>query len=330
MKYILLILLGIPAILLVVFIFIGIPFYLLNLILEKVFPNKNNTKLKNIILCCVFLLIMTPWLRDCMQATVESPRLAFRIANYQYTHRILCVIDFVRLGNIKIADSLRHNVFNQYMKIKNSFKDNEYEAIGLFSHINDEYINIQNKCNIDAKYKQLYLDELKRNLDSYIIRNSNLDMDRLDWRYFAYNIPFIKDYYIPNRINFYPRLALSYLYQADIQNSKETIYELSNILLNFDIVLNQEKENNTRDYRTKQTEYNYIIQKKLLRHLRDYTYPVFINQYPQAIIKMAKDLEDENLCSMTIIFDYYFESLKYGYNENPEIMHIIKDQCNYD
>lgn len=247
----------------------------------------------------------------------------------------------IHLGNTKISYILRKNLLKQYKNIKNGFNDKDYEAIGTFCNINEDYIKTESKYteNINKEYKQLYLSELKNNLDNYVDRNNNLGI----LRFSEYESTAIrgsalacllldihpKAYSVPNRIIFYPQLALSYLYQANIEQSEETINELTEILFNFDVVLNQEKNNNSSDYQNNNKDFYRIFHNSKNKNMQNYSYPVFINKYPETILQMQLNVDKENICSNTYIFDYYLESLKYGSEENPEIIRIIKDECKY-
>lgn len=119
------------------------------------------------------------------------------------------------------------------------------------------------------------------------------------------------------------------MYQVNIEQSEETINELTEILFNFDVVLNQEKNNNSSDYQNNNRDFYRIFHNSKNKNMQNYSYPVFINKYPETILQMQWNVDKENICSNTYIFDYYLESLKYGSEENPEIIRIIKDECKY-
>lgn len=328
----------------VLFIFIiFIAAYCCDLILKKIFPNKKDEVLKNILFVIIFVFVLFTWLEDCGGMICNNiPKLSYKIANYNYSIKALSFINNIHLGNTKISYILRKNLFKQYKNIKNGFNDKDYEAIGTFNNINEDYIKIESKYSdkINQEYKQLYLNELKNNLDNYIDRNKNLGILRFS-KYertavkgsgvarFLLNIH-PKAYSVPNRIIFYPQLALSYLYQADIKQSKETINELTKILYNFEVVLNQEKNNNSEDYKNNKMDFYRVFHDNKNKNIMNYSYPVFINKYPETILQMQWEIDKDNICSNTYIFDFYLESLKYGSLENPEIMRIIKDECKYN
>lgn len=319
------------------------PACFLNLILKKIFPNKKNETLKNILFIVIFFFVLFTWIEDCCGLIFDNKAtLSYKIANYNYSIKALSFINNIHLGNTKISYILRKSLLEQYKNIKNDFNDKDYEAIGTFSNINEDYIKTESKYvdNINKEYKQLYLNELKNNLDNYVDRNNNLGIlrfskyERTANRGSSLTCLLLdihpKAYSVPNRIIFYPQLALSYLYQANIEQSKETINELTKILFNFDVVLNQEKNNNSEDYKNNKRDFYRIFHNNKDKNMMNYSYPVFINKYPETILQMQWNIDKENICSNTYIFDFYLESLKYGFLENPEIIRIIKDECNYN
>lgn len=318
------------------------PVYFLNLILKKIFPNEKDETFKNILFIVIYVFVLFTWLEDCCGLIFDNkPTLSYKIANYNYSIKALSFMNNIHLGNTKISYILRKNLLKQYKNIKNGFNDKDYEAIGTFCNINEDYIKTESKYteNINKEYKQLYLSELKNNLDNYVDRNNNLGI----LRFSEYESTAIrgsalacllldihpKAYSVPNRIIFYPQLALSYLYQANIEQSEETINELTEILFNFDVVLNQEKNNNSSDYQNNNRDFYRIFHNSKNKNMQNYSYPVFINKYPETILQMQWNVDKENICSNTYIFDYYLESLKYSSEENPEIIRIIKDECKY-
>lgn len=324
------------------FVILLTPACILNLILKKIFPNDKDETRKNILFVVIYFFILLTWIEDCSGLVYDNKyTLSYKVANYNYSIKALSFINNIHLGNTKIAYILRKNLFKQYRNIKNDFNVRDYEAIGTFSNINEDYIKINSKYEdkINKEYKQLYLNELKDNLDNYVNRNNNLGILRFpEYKRTANRGSGLacllldlhpKAYSVPNRIIFYPQLALSYLNQANIEQSKETINELTEILFNFEVVLNQEKNNNSEDYKNNKRDFYRIFHKTKNKNIMSYSYPVFINKYPETILQMQWDTDKENICSNTYIFDYYLESLKYGFLENPEIMRIIKDKCKY-
>lgn len=324
------------------FIILLAPAAILNSILKKILPNEKDETRRNILFVVIYFFILLTWMEDCSGLVYDNKyTLSYKVANYNYSIKALSFINNIHLGNTKFSYILRKNLFKQYRNIKNDFNVRDYEAIGTFCNINEDYIKINSKYEdkINKEYKQLYLNELKDNLDNYVDRNNNLGILRLpEYERTANRGSGLtclllnihpKAYSVPNRIIFYPQLALSYLYQANIEQSKETINELTEILFNFEVVLNQEKNNNSEDYKNNKRDFYRIFHQTKNKNVISYSYPVFINKYPETILQMQWNIDKNNICSKTDIFDYYLKSLEYGSIEDPMIMHIIKEDCKY-
>lgn len=302
-------------------IFISI-FIILFWLSKKLFPDFKSspnipTKKQGIFIIIVFFL-MFPWLVDWTAAFEEKPFLAYKIANYHYTINILDILDKIKLNDTNIAYFFRNSMFNQYINIKNSFDKDIYNTIGCFNDIDLEYARyFQNNPTNKKKYNQYkdkYIKELKNILEEYSSRNQTLYMlTTRSWNDISYTIP--------NRLIFYPKLALSYLSYSTFTKSEQTIQELTDILKIYDEIYNQEKDNDTYQYQLFNGASN--------KHKFYLVYPYFINKYSKAIILMQNDIDKENICSKTDIFDYYLKSLEYGSIEDPMIMHIIKEDCKY-
>lgn len=302
-------------------IFISI-FLILFWLSKKLFPDFQSfsnipTKKQSIFIIIVFFL-MFPWLVDWTAAFKENPFLAYKIANYHYTINILGILDKIKLKDTNIAYFFRNSMFNQYINIKNSFAKDAYNAIGCFNDIDLEYARyLQNTSTNKEKYNQYkdkYIKELKNILEEYSSRNHTLYMLTTRSRNDI-------SYTIPNRLIFYPKLALNYLHYSFSKNPNQSIEELTNILKAYDVIYKQEKDNDTYQYQLFNGAYNkykfYLV------------YPSFINKYSKTIILMQNNIDKENICSQTDIFDYYLKSLEYDFIEDPIIMHIIKEDCKY-
>ena len=322
-----------------------LPIVPIKIILEKFFPDDKYETLRGFIILAFFAFVTMVWTVDfCHLIAEKKPFLSFKIPNYNYTIQVLNFIDNINLGNTSLAYAVRKNSFNQYKNIKAAFNDKDFESIGIFSDINEEYIKLDNKygSKINNDYKQLYLQELKNNLNEYTDKNNNLCILRDEassnhpiygrglWFVAIFGKIIPKMYFIPNRIFLYPRLALSYLYQSDINDSKESIIELTQILYRFDDICIQEKNSNSKDYKNLQMDFYKTLNKGKNKDINKYSYPVFINIYPKTIILMKKNVDNNYLCSDKRVFDYYLASLSLNMQEDPEIMHIVKDQCNYN
>lgn len=303
-------------------IFISI-FYFLFWLSKKIFTSNSHrqdipTKAQGSFIFCIYLLI-SPFLVDIVTNVNEKPSITYKIARYHYTVNILSILDKIKLNDTNIAYFFRNSVFNQYINIKNSFDKDAYNAIGCFNDIDLEYERyFQNNSSYKEKYHQYndkYLKELKSILKEYPTRNKT---------FYMLTTRAAKDflsYVIPNRLILYPKLALSYLNYSTFTKSEQTIQELTDILKIYDEIYNQENDSD-----------NYQYQRfKGIRNQRKFylVYPSFINKYSKEIILMKNDIDRDNICSNTDIFDYYLKSLKYGHIEEPEIMHIIKEECKY-
>ena len=304
-----------------IFILITILLFLL-WISRKIFPNKTSKEITMYQMCpaLIILYLIWLWLINYFLYIQDLP--SDKIASYKYTINVLSVIDNVNLGNTQIANVIRMNLYKQYKSIKNILPDDSYTIIGIFNDINNEYIKIKSKygSNSDDNYENLYKEELKNNLKEYIFRNKTID--NMTYGYFSDYLRL--KYVIPNRIVFYPKLALSYLSNGNILKTRDSIQELTDILNNFEIVLTQEKNIKTSQYNLFK---NGIGNQKEFK----YTYPIFINQYSKAIILITKDIDNNNLCSKTDIFDYYLKSIyEYKQKADPIIFQIINDECKYN
>ena len=283
---------------------------------------------KQNILFIVIIILFIPYLYDF--STLAAPKDFFtlcKVANFHYTERVLLQLDNLKLQDTKLSIIIRNNLMNQYMKLNNSFSSDNYNAIGFFYTISNEFEkysynrylqaeNIKTKNTIDSynAYKTIYLQELYKVLMEYSYRDKSKKM-YLD----IYGYHYLR-YVIPNRITIFPYFALAYLKYNTIEIDEKNLKELKYIFSSFETIYNQEQNLNTQQYRARNNKIN--------KQIFDYYYPKFLNAYATEIIFIENKMNKESLCADIQYFKDYSQMTLFNGNKNKEILNIIH-QCNY-
>lgn len=230
--------------------------------------------------------------------------------------------------NSDISYFFRNILMNKYIIAKKTFGKDFYNSAGLFFSISNDYklaqsIYYKNKENLMKNevehflnYKQQFLTELYLLLMEYRDRKHSIP-NFITLGHFREG-----GYRIPNRITFYPELAILYLdAKGHFELNDESLNEFKFIYDTFSIVYNQEKESNTRSYRTFVNNYSRLDQNQFKTF-----YPLFIHEYTSLIILLNNDLHPEtDICKESDICEKYMSiSEKYKLETDSNILNIIK------
>ena len=230
--------------------------------------------------------------------------------------------------NSDISYFFRNILMNKYIIVKETFGKDFYNSVGLFLSICKDYKLAQSlhkkseenltKHEIEQflNYKQQFLTELYSLLMEYRDRKHSIS-NFIRLGYWRENVK----YRIPNRITFYPELAVLYLATKEhFKINDETLNDFKYIYDTLNIVYNQEKEANTRSYRTFVNNYSGVDQKQFKTF-----YPIFIREYARLIILLNNDLHPEtDICKESDICEEYISAAeKYNFETDTKVLSII-------
>ncbi len=288
----------------------------------------------------LYLFIVVPFM-----TLTEKPISKFnvQVLSFHQTNQIIEFLDITQAKNSNFAYFFRNSLMNQYEKIYNTNDKNFYNAIGCYnSIINDfsilslyQYKYGQNTKNSQKyqKYKKKFLANLEKILDEYEDRN-------VTKKCFAepqYVYKRVRLYYrVPNRIDFYPKLAYYYyIYKNfnELKSTEKNLRKLKSIYYKYQKIINQEQQASSKvytDYMVSENKNkNNTLNKKTKIIKLFYTY--FIYRYTTKIIEMENDLHPDTFCKNTDIFEKY-SSIKFNVEEKytKEYDSLLKRKCNYN
>lgn len=311
------------------------------LIKDKIKQDKEKSEIKGILPLCmklqiglsiiliIFACIFFEYGYDCI-TTFSNFKFNSCVAKY---HMIDTCLDIsnqyskIIKRNSNISYFFRNVLMNKYIIAKETFGKDFYNSVGLFFSISYDYklaqsINQKNKENLTENeieqflnYKQQFLIELYSLLMEYRDRKRSIPN-------FIYIGHFREGgYRIPNRITFYPELAVLYIATKEhFKINDETLNDFKYIYDTLNIVYNQEKEANTRSYRTFVNNYSRLDQKQFKTF-----YPIFIREYARLIILLNNDLHPEtDICKESDICEEYISAAeKYKFEADSKVLSII-------
>ena len=282
------------------------------------------------IMIIIFAFIFYQYISD---YTTEFSNLRFNsyVAKYHMLDECLDISNkyskIIRRNSV-ISYFFRNILMNNYIIAKETFEKDFYNSSGLFFSICRDYklaqsIHTKNKENLTEheieqflNYKQQFLTELYSLLMEYRDRKHSIS-NFIRLGYWRENVK----YRIPNRITFYPELAVLYLATKEhFKINDETLNDFKYIYDTLNIVYNQEKEANTRSYRTFVNNYSRLDQKQFKTF-----YPIFIREYARLIILLNNDLHPEtDICKESDICEEYMSAAeKYNFETDTKVLSII-------
>ena len=312
------------------------------LIKDKIKQDKEKSEIKGILPLCmklqiglsiiliIFACIFFEYGYDCI-TTFSNFKFNSYVAKYHMLDECLDISNkyskIIRRNSV-ISYFFRNILMNNYIIAKETFEKDFYNSSGLFFSICRDYklaqsIHTKNKENLTEheieqflNYKQQFLTELYSLLMEYRDRKHSIS-NFIRLGYWRENVK----YRIPNRITFYPELAVLYLATKEhFKINDETLNDFKYIYDTLNIVYNQEKEANTRSYRTFVNNYSGVDQKQFKTF-----YPIFIREYARLIILLNNDLHPEtDICKESDICEEYISAAeKYNFETDTKVLSII-------
>ena len=312
------------------------------LIKDKIKQDKEKSEIKGILPLCmklqiglsiiliIFACIFFEYGYDCI-TTFSNFKFNSYVAKYHMLDECLDISNkyskIIRRNSV-ISYFFRNILMNNYIIAKETFEKDFYNSSGLFFSICRDYklaqsIHTKNKENLTEheieqflNYKQQFLTELYSLLIEYRDRKDSIS-NFIRLGHSRENVW----YRIPNRITFYPELAVLYIATKEhFKINDETLNDFKYIYDTLNIVYNQEKEANTRSYRTFVNNYSRLDQKQFKTF-----YPIFIREYARLIILLNNDLHPEtDICKESDICEEYISAAeKYNFETDTKVLSII-------
>lgn len=300
-----------------------------------------------IVIFILFFCFFCHFLAYIFLTLIEKPISKFnvQVLSFHQTNQIIKFLDITQAKNSNFAYFFRNSLMNQYEKIYNTNDKNFYNAIGCYnSIINDfsilslyQYKDGQNTKNSHKyqKYKKRFLVNLEKILDEYEDRNvTKKCFTRKQCNHGFRRRRRVILYKIPNRIDFYPKLAYYYYTYKNFNELKSTeknLSKLKSIYYRYQNMVNQEQQARSMVY------IDYVIsgygKNKLTKEakIKQFFYTYFIYKYTTKIIEMENDLHPDTFCKNTDIFEKY-SSIKFNVEEKytKEYDSLLEKKCNYN
>ncbi|MBR6162770.1 hypothetical protein IKQ26_02600 [bacterium] len=245
-----------------------------------------------------------------MKFDIKYPSATFKNTKMCLTFFSIRQLDKINLHESRIAYKIRYSLFNQYKNANQYFPKDEYSGIGLFYLVDDEYNLFKNKeikhTNEFNSYKEKYIRELDKILSEYYERNTVKARiaNRTTWQ--------TRVWAIPNRINLYQKLSLSYIYNSDLSANKNSLKKLKSILVTNDSIINE----------TKLVHFPTYSGATFSKEFKQRN-PQFLFQYSTNIIRTENKLIPEVICDDKFVIDKYIESIDLMKNNKNKSFNYI-------